>query len=159
LHAVVSETVNLLGGSSPASVILLIKACALLSSWLAIAVCEHSGYNWRDRPDHPTAEEVFLRAKETRPEISLATVYNCLDALVRCGLVKQVNVDRSATRYCPNMQEHTHFFCEGCGRISDLDYTAAEALGGVQLPRGFKATHWELSVRGLCRDCISRQTG
>ena len=43
-----------------------------------------------DRPDHPTAEEVFLRAKETRPEISLATVYNCLDALVRCRLVKQV---------------------------------------------------------------------
>ena len=112
-----------------------------------------------DRPDHPTAEEVFLRAKEIRPDISLATVYNCLDALVRCGLVKQVNVDRSATRFCPNMREHTHFFCEGCGRIFDLDYGAAQTLGGVQLPRGFKARHLELSVRGLCRDCISRQTG
>jgi len=112
-----------------------------------------------DRPDHPTAEEVFLRAKETRPEISLATVYNCLDALVRCGLVKQVNVERSATRFCPNMREHTHFFCESCGGIFDLDLTAADALGSLELPRGFKAMHLELSVRGLCRDCISRQTG
>jgi Fur family peroxide stress response transcriptional regulator len=112
-----------------------------------------------DRPDHPTAEEVFFRAKETRPEISLATVYNCLDALVRCSLVKQVNVDRSATRFCPNMREHTHFFCEGCGGIFDLDLTAADALGGLEMPRGFKAMHLELSVRGLCRGCISRQTG
>jgi len=112
-----------------------------------------------DRPDHPTAEEVFLRAKETRPEISLATVYNCLDALVRCSLVKQVNVDRSATRFCPNMREHTHFYCEDCGGIFDLDLAAADTLGALELPRGFKAMHLELSVRGLCRDCISRQTG
>src|SRR5512138_2163858 len=87
-----------------------------------------------DRPDHPTAEGVFLRAKTTRPEISLATVYNCLDALVRCGLVKQVNLDRSATRFCPNMREHTHFFCESCGGIFDLDLAAAAVLQGLRLP-------------------------
>jgi Fe2+ or Zn2+ uptake regulation protein len=112
-----------------------------------------------DRPDHPTTEEVFLRAKETRPDISLATVYNCLDALVLCGLVKQVNVDRSATRFCPNMREHAHFFCESCDGVFDLDLAAAEALAGFRLPRGYKVTHFELSVRGLCRDCIRRQTG
>ena len=44
--------------------------------------------------DHPTAEQVFLRAKKDMPDISMATVYNCLDALVRSGLVKQVNLDR-----------------------------------------------------------------
>ena len=112
-----------------------------------------------DRPDHPTAEEVFLRAKETRPEISLATVYNCLDALVRCDLVKQVNVDRSATRFCPNMREHAHFFCESCGGVYDLEPATGDVLGGIRLPRGYKARHLELSIRGLCRDCISRQTG
>ena len=39
------------------------------------------------KKDHPTAEEVFIRAKKGMPEISMATVYNCLDALVSCGLV------------------------------------------------------------------------
>ena len=38
--------------------------------------------------DHPTAEEVFIRAKRAMPEISHATVYNCLDALVKCGLAR-----------------------------------------------------------------------
>ena len=32
--------------------------------------------------DHPTATEVFLRAKKHMPSISLATIYNCLEALV-----------------------------------------------------------------------------
>ncbi len=62
--------------------------------------------------DHPTAEEVFIRAKRQMPDISQATVYNCLDALVRCGLVRQVMLDRGATRYCPNMEEHCHYYCD-----------------------------------------------
>ena len=42
--------------------------------------------------DHPTAEEIFIRTKRTMPEISHATVYNCLDALVTCGLVRPVQL-------------------------------------------------------------------
>ncbi len=67
--------------------------------------------------DHPTAEEVFIRAKKQMPEISHATVYNCLDALVKCGLARQVHVDRGATRFCPNMHEHGHFHCDSCERF------------------------------------------
>src|SRR5262252_5381608 len=61
--------------------------------------------------DHPTAEEVFIRAKREMPEISMATVYNCLDALVKSGLARQVTVGRGATRFCPNMEEHCHYYC------------------------------------------------
>lgn len=104
--------------------------------------------------DHPTAEQVFMRAKKAMPDISMATVYNCLTALVKCGLVKQVNLDRGAMRFCPNMHEHFHFYCESCGGVYDVDLTRARPE--VPMPRGFKATHWELSVRGLCPDCASR---
>jgi Ferric uptake regulator family len=38
--------------------------------------------------DHPTATEVFLRAKKHMPSISLATIYNCLEALVDRGLAE-----------------------------------------------------------------------
>src|ERR1041384_2306575 len=62
--------------------------------------------------DHPTAEQVFLRAKKGMPDISMATVYNCLDALVKSGLAKQVNLDGGAMRFCPTMREHCHFYCE-----------------------------------------------
>src|SRR5580692_2100846 len=71
--------------------------------------------------DHPTADEVFIRAKRAMPEISHATVYNCLDALVKCGLVRLVQIDRGATRFCPNMHEHCHFYCDACDRVYDVD--------------------------------------
>ena len=51
----------------------------------------------RDR-DHPNANDVFLRAQDRMPTISLATVYNCLEALVRHNIVKQVNLDRESSR-------------------------------------------------------------
>ena len=105
--------------------------------------------------DHPTAEQVFLRAKKDMPDISMATVYNCLDALVTSGLVKQVNLDRGATRFCPNMHEHCHFYCESCGGVYDIDLTRARPE--VPMPRGFKASHWELSIRGLCPDCGAKR--
>ena len=75
-----------------------------------------------EKRDHPTVEEVFMRAKHGMPDISMATVYNCLDALVKCGLIRHVNFDRAATRYCPNMKEHCHFYCDDCGGIFDVDF-------------------------------------
>ncbi|MBI3192217.1 MAG: transcriptional repressor, partial [Pedosphaera parvula] len=99
-----------------------------------------------DRRDHPTAEEVFIRAKQDLPEISMATVYNCLDALVKCGLVKQVNLDRGPSRFCPNMHEHCHFYCEECGGIFDVDLAHDRAKAIVPVPAGYQATHYEVSI-------------
>src|SRR5512137_541184 len=100
--------------------------------------------------DHPTAEEVFIRAKQELPEISMATVYNCLDALVQCGMVRQVNLDRGAARFCPNMQEHCHFYCDTCDRVFDVPLPDA---AGFPLPRGFLAERFDIAIHGRCPGC------
>jgi Fur family peroxide stress response transcriptional regulator len=107
--------------------------------------------------DHPTVEEVFIRAKQGMPDISMATVYNCLDALVQCGLIRHVHLDRAATRYCPNMKEHCHFYCDECGGIYDIDLAANGHHAGLKVPEGFKVKQFDVSLRGLCRDCAGRQ--
>jgi Fur family transcriptional regulator, peroxide stress response regulator len=106
--------------------------------------------------DHPTADEVFIRAKKQMPEISHATVYNCLDALVKCGLVRQVQLDRGATRFCPNMREHCHFYCDACDTVYDVDLPA-KPQPGVTLPKGFKAERYEIAIHGICPDCAARR--
>jgi Fur family peroxide stress response transcriptional regulator len=102
-----------------------------------------------DQRDHPSVDEVFSRVKTLMPTISLATVYNCLDALVGCGLVKQVNFERGASRYCPNLQDHAHFHDDATGRIVDIDLPP-DVLAQLRslLPPGYDAGTIELNFRG-----------
>ncbi len=104
------------------------------------------------RRDHPTADEVYLRSKRSMPDISMATVYNCLDALVQSGLVRHVRPERGASRFCPNMHDHGHFYCERCGGIFDLDL-ATHDHPPVAIPTGFNPVEIVVSVRGLCPAC------
>lgn len=99
--------------------------------------------------DHPTADEVFARVKAEMPTISLATVYNCLEALVQCNLVRQVNFERGPTRYCPNLHPHAHFHDEATGATYDIDLPPAllEQLRS-QLPSGYRAADVEITFRG-----------
>ena len=105
--------------------------------------------------DHPTAEEVFLRAKKAMPEISHATVYNCLDALVACGLARQVQLQRGAARYCPNMEEHCHYYCDDCGEVFDVTLPTDGAA--MPKPKGFQVDHYEIAVHGRCAECARKQ--
>jgi Fur family transcriptional regulator, peroxide stress response regulator len=107
--------------------------------------------------DHPTAEEVFDRVKAQMPTISLATVYNCLDALVQCGLIKQVNFVREPTRYCPNLHQHAHFHDATSGVIHDVDIpTDVMTRLRSLLPPGYTAVSVDLSFRGTVSSSATR---
>ena len=102
--------------------------------------------------DHPTADEVFARVKSERPTISLATVYNCLETLVSCDLVRAVNFERGPTRYCPNLRPHAHFHDERTGKTHDIDLppTLLEKVKSI-LPRDYDAKSVEIIFRGKAR--------
>jgi Fe2+ or Zn2+ uptake regulation protein len=101
--------------------------------------------------DHPTAEQVFVRAKRDRPEISRTTVYSCLDALVKCGLARQVTLARGAARFCQNMKPHSHFYCDTCDNVFDVEAWVEGELG---LPEGFEAERCEIAIHGRCPKCV-----
>ena len=99
--------------------------------------------------DHPTADEVHARVRSELPSISLATVYNCLETLVQCDLVRAVNFERGPTRYCPNLRPHAHFHDEHTGKTHDVDLppTLLENVKSI-LPAGFDASSVEIIFRG-----------
>ncbi len=99
--------------------------------------------------DHPTADEVYARVREEMPTISLATVYNCLEALVQCEVVRAVNFERGPTRYCPNLVPHAHFLDEASGEAYDVALPPG-LLDQVKaiLPNGYSATSVEIIFRG-----------
>jgi Fe2+ or Zn2+ uptake regulation protein len=98
---------------------------------------------------HPTANDVFMQVKDRLPQISLATVYNCLEALVQHGIVKQVNFDREPSRYCSNLKDHGHFHDKTTGVIHDVHFKPGINLTDVlELPEGALVTDIEITLRG-----------
>jgi len=107
-----------------------------------------------EKTDHPTADEVYSRARADMPTISLATVYNCLETLAASGLIKQVNFEREPTRYCPNLTSHAHFYCKESGDIEDIELSdeIIELLKAT-LPKGHTAHRIDIAFHGKCGGC------
>jgi Fur family peroxide stress response transcriptional regulator len=99
--------------------------------------------------DHPTANDVYMRLKDKLPNLSLATVYTCLDALVKHGIIRQVNFDRGPSRFCPNLAEHGHFHDVNTGVIHDVAFRPGVQLADLfDLPPGAVVSTVEFTLRG-----------
>lgn len=100
--------------------------------------------------DHPTAQSVFERVQHKLPKVSLATIYNCLDVLVSHNVVRQVNLEREPSRYCPNQCDHGHFHDKKTGQVVDVkikpDVDLAQFL---DLPEGAVIENLELNIKGF----------
>ena len=65
--------------------------------------------------------------------------------------------DREPSRYCANLEEHAHLFCEGCGSVTDLPLRSRSRLDDSwDLPAGMVVSRREVSFQGLCPDCAAR---
>jgi Fur family transcriptional regulator, peroxide stress response regulator len=70
---------------------------------------------------HPTAEELYQLAKTNDAGLSLATVYNTLEALMACGLCRRIPAadGLGPCRYDAFTHPHAHVCC-GDGRVLDV---------------------------------------
>jgi len=105
-----------------------------------------------DERDHPTAQTIFERAQTRLPKVSLATIYNCLEALVSHEVVKQVNIDREPSRYCANTTDHGHFHDKKTGNVIDLKFKPDADLHQLfDLPNGAVIEDLELNIKGFLK--------
>lgn len=82
---------------------------------------------------HPTAEELYGMVRLHEPGLSLATVYNTLEALVRTGLCHRIPCPSGATRYDADMREHVHVTTAD-GRVLDVPEDLGNALVATLSP-------------------------
>ena len=65
---------------------------------------------------HPNAEMIYKTLEPTNPTMSLATVYKTLDFFKQLGLVQELNVGESSSRYDAVVRCHPHTVCRICGK-------------------------------------------
>jgi Fe2+ or Zn2+ uptake regulation protein len=63
---------------------------------------------------------VFAGVRQRIPNISLATVYKALEALVGAGLAGRIAADNGPTRYDGRSDAHYHMRCAQTGEVIDL---------------------------------------
>ena len=110
----------------------------------------------RAAANHPTAEQVFTAVRQEIPNISLATVYKGLEALVDAGLAARIAGGPGPARYDGRSDAHYHLRCERTGEARDLplDYDPdllakiAPALTETLRRQGFEVTGHRLELVG-----------
>ncbi len=101
---------------------------------------------------HLAADEVFARAREALPEVSLATVYNTLNELVDMGELLEIPHADGRKRYDPNVDErHHHLICVDCGRM--LDVQADDPRLPADQHHGFEMLGVDVTFHARCPDC------
>lgn len=70
--------------------------------------------------NHPTADQLFYAVSGHIPGMSLATVYNTLEAFCRAGLAQKLPGKGGSVRYDPLVHNHLHTRCEKSGAVHDV---------------------------------------
>jgi Fe2+ or Zn2+ uptake regulation protein len=108
---------------------------------------------------HPTAEDVYERARVRSPRISLATVYRTLSVLKQMGLIKQryISQDHARTHFeAAEAEDHFHFQCIECGKVIEFRNEAAVAAlcrGLIEAGQVAQVVQICACVEGYCSAC------
>ena len=78
---------------------------------------------------HLDADEIYRRAREKEPRLSLSTVYRTLQMMKKLNLVEELHFDDNHHHYeVKPSAEHHHLVCLGCGRVIEFHYPLSRYL-------------------------------
>ena len=106
---------------------------------------------------HLDADEIYQRARQRSPSISLSTVYRNLRVFRKLGLVEQHQLGSRYFYETATRAGHHHLVCLGCGRVFEFKCPSTEHLKfRINQEEGFKVTEADVRLGGYCPDCQQR---
>lgn len=113
----------------------------------------------RESEEHLDADDIYRRAREITPRISLSTVYRTLSVLKDMGLVRELDFDEDHRHYelCDDSERwHHHLYCLSCGAIVEFESQLVTDLA-ENLAQGhdFEIVDCRVKVAGYCAQCRS----
>lgn len=96
---------------------------------------------------HVTAESLFDLTRNTEAPVSLATVYNTLGAFCEAGLMREVSVDGHRSYYDTRVDDHSHFYWEDEGILTDAPVGSVKFESLPELPEGTEISKIDVVIR------------
>tara|TARA_A100001011_G_C13795142_1_gene628721 strand:+ start:115 stop:525 length:411 start_codon:yes stop_codon:yes gene_type:complete len=102
----------------------------------------------RDKTFHFTIETLNKKInKKGSEKISLATIYNTIEAFTNAGYLKEILTSKSKSYYDTNIKSHHHFYDEGTRELTDINYSQIKLSKVPIPPKGKKIKNLEVVIR------------
>ena len=111
-----------------------------------------------ERHDHPSVRHIHEKIRLKDPLISLATVYNTLNMLVKMKLLKEIDFENTDNRYDTNLAPHINLICIICGSINDYKYDLPVDPDIIRAKEGFIVKESKMEYRGICSNCHKKNS-
>jgi Fur family ferric uptake transcriptional regulator len=105
------------------------------------------------RTDHFDAEALYIHMKNQNYRVSRATVYNTLELLVNCDLIKKHQFGKKLAQYekSHGFKQHDHLICLECRKVLEFcDPRVQQIKDMMGELLQFNITHHSLNLYGEC---------
>ena len=97
---------------------------------------------------HFTVETLNKKINKSGDEkISLATIYNTVEAFNDAGYLKEILTSKNKRYYDTNIKSHHHFYDEGSRELTDINYNQVKLSKVPTPPKGKKIKNLEVVIR------------
>ena len=102
----------------------------------------------REKTFHFTVETLNKKInKNIVKKVSLATIYNTVEAFTKAGYLKEVLTSKNKSYYDTNITSHHHFYDEGTKELTDIHYSQIQLSKVPTPPKGKKIKNLEVVIR------------
>ena len=112
-----------------------------------------------DYNDHFDIETMYIKMKNQNYRVSRATLYNTIDLLLDCNLVRKHQFGENQAQYEKSFtnKQHDHLICTECKKVSEFcDPRIQNIMNAVEENIGFTVIHHALNMYGTCESCKSK---
>ena len=102
----------------------------------------------REKTFHFTVETLNKKInKNGATKVSLATIYNTVEAFTSAGYLKEILTSKNKSYYDTNIKSHHHFYDEGRKELTDIHYSQIKLSKVPIPPKGKKIKNLEVVIR------------
>tara|TARA_B100001059_G_scaffold212856_1_gene228236 strand:+ start:601 stop:1014 length:414 start_codon:yes stop_codon:yes gene_type:complete len=101
----------------------------------------------REKTFHFTVDKLnkILNKKDSE-KISLATIYNTVDAFKKAGHLKEILTNNNTSYFDTNVRSHHHFYDDETNELTDINYNDVVVMKMPQAPKGKKIKDVEVII-------------
>jgi len=108
---------------------------------------------------HFDVEALYFLMKKKKYRVSRATLYNTIDLLMECNLIRKHQFGQKISQYekSHGYKQHDHIICTKCNKVIEFcDPRVQQIRSTLESQLEVEIFHHALNFYGTCKECKSK---